>query len=151
MQLRVHEGAADVYAEDVRDGWLRTRHGGDAGVDLRAARDVTVHAGTTEAIPLGVSIAVPRHHVGWITGRSTSVLSLGLLVHEGKIDQGYRGEVHAFCTALGSPVTVAKGDRVCQLVCVRINEPLEGWVVVEELEQHFGTRGVDGLGSTGIR
>jgi len=130
------------------DGEFVPKHVGDAGIDLRAAEDVTVHAGETVSVRLGVAIAVPRGCVGWLSGRSTTALKLGLLVHEGKIDSGYRGEIHCFCTATGSPVRISKGDRICQLIVLKIFEP--DWTVVDELSDS-STRGTAGLGSTGLR
>jgi dUTP pyrophosphatase len=70
---------------------------------------------------------------------------MGLHVAEGKIDSGYRGEIHCFVTAQGSPVEVNRGDRLAQLVIVKIELP--DWVCVEKLPE--SERGELGLGSTG--
>ena len=48
---------------------------------------------------------------------------MGLLCHDGKIDAGYRGEMHLFLTALTRSVRLARGDRLGQLVVVRIVPP----------------------------
>lgn len=141
----------DLYADDLAnmstDGKvLRGRYAGDAGLDLRARTMHRVHAGETIEIPLGVAVEVPKGCVGWLTGRSTTSLMMGLSVAEGKIDSGYRGEVHCFVTAQGSPVEVSRGDRLAQLVVVQIEEPF--WVCVEELAP--SDRDKAGLGSTGM-
>jgi dUTP pyrophosphatase len=150
VQIKVLDYARSVYGEELERGFS-PKHGGDAGIDLRAAERVSVERGETVAVALGVAMAVPRDHVGWITGRSTTVLKMGLLVHEGKIDSGYRGEVHCFCTAMKQAVIVEKGDRLCQLVCLKLSTDIGGWRTVEELDRHFDERGLAGLGSTGIR
>ena len=150
MQVKLLD--PELYADDIVRNTLQPKHLNDAGIDLRSAETLTVHAGEGAKIRLGIAVAVPSHYVGWITGRSTTALKMGLFVHEGKIDSGYRGEIHAFVTAQGSPVHIARGDRLCQLVLVAIRPPgLPGWEVAEELEPSTDTRGEQGLGSTGLR
>lgn len=122
------------------------QHPGDAGLDLKAREQTTIWAGASAKLPLGVAVQIPQGFVGWLTGRSTTALKLGLLSHEGKIDSGYRGEIHFFGTALGSPVLIERGMRICQLVAVRIEAP--HWTVTDELGAT--ERGLDGLGSTGV-
>lgn len=146
MKLRVWDYAKGVYD----DRAFTPAKPGDAGIDLRAAESLTVHAAQTVAIPLGISIEIPGGCVGWLTGRSSTALGRSLLTHEGKIDSGYRGELHCLVTALGSPVQVQKGDRICQLLvlsCLNLED--YGWQVVDELDP--SERGADGLGSTGLQ
>jgi dUTP diphosphatase len=140
----------ELYAGDLVEGLsgkavLVPRYQGDAGLDLRARDDVRIFAGQTAEVRLGVAVEVPEGFVGWLTGRSTTSLTMGLFVHEGKIDAGYRGEIHCFCTAQGSPVEVNRGDRLCQLVVVAIQAPR--WEVVSDLSST--ARNTHGLGSTG--
>jgi len=121
----------------------------DAGIDLRAAEDTWINPGVLGKIRLGVAIEVPYGSVGWITGRSTSVLEMGLFIADGKIDAGYRGEIHAFALTIGGkPTEVKRGDRIVQLVVVQI-VPTEGWKVVSELSD--SDRSTSGLGSSGRR
>lgn len=141
--------------EKLYESGIAPSYEGDAGIDLRARHDVVVHAGSTAKIPLGVSVAIPRGNVGWLTSRSTTALSFGLITHEGKIDSGYRGEIHAFVTAQGSPVKIERGERICQLVVLRILEP-HSWTFVESEDlmptgeqEGYRQRGDQGLGSTG--
>ncbi len=153
MTLKLRLLDEELYAEDLvlplldKDPLLRGTHRDDAGLDLRASKDVRVHGGETAVIGLGIAVAIPPGHVGWLTGRSTTALKMGLFVHEGKIDSGYRGEIHAFVTAQGSPVDVKRGDRLAQLVCLVIERP--SWNVVGKLEDT--DRGTRGLGSSGLR
>lgn len=125
---------------------IAPKYWGDAGIDLRARDDTIVHAGATAQIRLGVSVEIPLGCVGWLTSRSTTALSFGLITHEGKIDSGYRGEIHAFVTAQGSPVEIRRGERICQLVVLSIMPPTH-WQVSDFISPT--ERGEKGLGSTG--
>lgn len=65
----------------------------------------------------------------------------------GTIDSDYRGEVKVILQNGGSqPVTIARGDRIAQLVFARYEAP--ELVDVTELEE--STRGAGGFGSTGV-
>jgi dUTP pyrophosphatase len=137
-----------LYEAELARGFVPA-YPGDAGIDLRAREDTLVTAGTAFKIPLGVAIELhDQTRMGWLTGRSTTSLSMGCIVHEGKIDSGYTGEIHCFVTAQGSPVQIVRGDRICQLVVLAI-EPARGWRVVSELKET--SRGPKGLGSSGRR
>lgn len=130
---------------------------GDAGIDLRAAERTEVGVRQTAVIPLGVAIEIPDETVGWLTGRSSSTLAFSVMCHEGKIDSAYRGEIHAIVTALERGVTINRGERIAQLVIVRIASPIAqptievqdfgGWIIADDL--HATERGEMGLGSTG--
>jgi dUTP pyrophosphatase len=67
----------------------------------------------------------------------------------GLIDAGYRGELICAVVNLdpSTPVSIAKGDRIAQLVVVAVPE-LEA-VFVDELPPT--TRGEGGFGSTGMQ
>lgn len=154
MKIAVWPYAAPVYAEEIANGFAAKRQG-DAGIDLRAVETVEVHAGRAVAVPLGVSIEIDSYFVGWVTGRSSSALHSSLFVHEGKIDSGYRGELHCLVTANGSPVEIAKGNRICQLLVIHVMPPtaLSGssnWTSVSFEELTETERGAAGLGSTGV-
>lgn len=146
-----------LYVDEVEAGLFRPRYPGDAGIDLRSRIDVKIHQGETVKIPLGVALDISPGYVGWMTGRSSTCLEFGLLTHEGKIDSGYRGEVHTFVTAIGSPVTIGRGERIAQLVVLAVLDPgftpEEGWVIVPMLDRSEGegARGERGLGSSGRR
>lgn len=123
---------------------------GSAGCDLRAAlvEPLTIEPGGRVAVPTGIALAVPPGFEAQVRPRSGLAFKNGvtLINAPGTIDSDYRGEVMVLLANLGSaPWTVARGDRVAQLVVspvVRVRfEP------VESLE---GTaRGSGGFGSTG--
>jgi dUTP pyrophosphatase len=141
----------ELYERELAAGSFSGKYPGDAGIDLRSSVDIKIHAGSTEKVPLGVAVDIMPGYVGWLTGRSATSLDFGLICHEGKIDSGYRGEIHAFLTAQGGPVRIVRGERICQLVVLAILSPesvdFEGWPIVDSLPE--SDRGERGLGSTG--
>lgn len=143
MKVRVLD--KELYSQELADGF-GPKQPGDAGIDLRAVEDTHVGYRQTAKIPLGISFELPEDTVGWLTGRSSTALAFGLLSHEGKIDSGYRGEVHAIVTAIENSCHITRGERIAQLVVVKIERPTE-W----EIAEHLGdtVRGKHGLGSTG--
>lgn len=143
-ELRLKVLDPDLYNAEIAEGF-RAQRPGDAGLDLRARFDVTVNPGPPVRIPLGISFQFPACYVGWLTGRSSLSLSYGLITHEGKIDSGYRGEVHAIVQALTVPVNITRGERIAQMVVVHIEQPV--WAVTDDLTE--SPRGGMGLGSTG--
>jgi dUTP pyrophosphatase len=127
------------------------QHPGDAGMDLRSIVDVVVAPGERSMVPTGVAVAIPEGHAGLVLPRSGLASRQGLTLANapGLIDAGYRGEVVCAVVNLDpkAPVTIAKGDRIAQLVIVAVPAVAAGWV--EALPD--STRGADGFGSTGSR
>jgi dUTP pyrophosphatase len=126
-------------------------HPGDAGFDLRSAIDVEVGPGERAMVPTGVAVAIPDGHAGLVLPRSGLASKHGLTMANapGLIDAGYRGEVICAVVNLdrSSPVHIARGDRIAQLVIVAVPELEPEWV--DELPPT--TRGEGGFGSTGSR
>lgn len=101
------------------------------------------------AVPTGWAVAIPEGMAGLIVPRSGNALKMGLTVANapGLIDAGYRGEVKVILINLGeSPVTIARGDRIAQLVIVPV-----ALVAAMEVDDLPGAtpRGEGGFGSTG--
>lgn len=121
----------------------------DAGLDLYAAESVTIEAGARALVRTGLAIAIPDGHAGFVLPRSGLALRHGLTVLNapGLIDAGYRGEVQVLLVNHDprAAVTVARGDRVAQLVVQRIEHV--ALTPVDELPST--TRGAGGFGSTG--
>ena len=72
---------------------------------------------------------------------------IALVNAPGLIDSGYRGEVRVLLlnTDRDSAFTIAAGDRIAQLVLVKVQTP-----EVEEVEDLAGSeRGAGGFGSSG--
>jgi dUTP pyrophosphatase len=124
-------------------------HAADAGLDLRTIEDVEIPPGERRRVRTGLRLAIPEGHAGFVLPRSGLALRSGLtlLNTPGLIDPGYRGDVDviALNTDLHEPVRLAVGDRVAQLVLVRLAE-LEPRVV-DQLPP--SERGEGGFGSTG--
>ena len=120
----------------------------DAGLDLYAAEAVTIEPGGRVLVPTGIALAIPPGYAGFVLPRSGLALRHGvtLLNTPGLIDSGYRGEIKVLLVNHDrSVVTVARGDRIAQLVIQRV-EPTE-LIEVEELPP--SERGAGGFGSTG--
>jgi dUTP pyrophosphatase len=123
-----------------------------SGFDLRACVEspLVVPAGGRALVPTGVAIAVPFGFEAQIRPRSGLALKSGitLLNSPGTIDADYRGEVGVILVNHGAaPVTIARGDRIAQLVIQRLPDvELEA---VEELPET--ARGAGGFGHTGSR
>ena len=123
-----------------------------SGFDLRACVDgpLVVPAGARALVPTGVAIAVPPGYEAQIRPRSGLALKSGvtLLNAPGTIDADYRGEVGVIVVNHGAaPVTIARGDRIAQLVIQRLPD-----VELEAVEELPATeRGAGGFGHTGIR
>ena len=73
---------------------------------------------------------------------------IALVNAPGLIDSGYRGELRVLLlnTDRGARFELAAGDRIAQLVLVRIEEPEP--VEVEALDE--SERGAGGFGSSGV-
>ena len=123
-----------------------------SGFDLRACVEspLVVPAGGRALVPTGVAIAVPFGFEAQIRPRSGLALKSGitLLNSPGTIDADYRGEVGVILVNHGAaPVTIARGDRIAQLVVQRLPD-----VELEAVEELPDTaRGAGGFGHTGTR
>jgi dUTP pyrophosphatase len=125
-------------------------HPGDAGLDLRSVMDIEVKPGERAMVRTGLAVAIPEGHAGLVLPRSGLASRQGLTLSNapGLIDAGYRGEVVCAVVNLDreEPVSIAKGDRIAQLVIVQLPEVRPEWV--DELPG--STRGEGGFGSTGM-
>lgn len=121
---------------------------GAAGMDVLAAEDVRLAPGARHAVATGLSVAIPPGYEIQVRPRSGLALKHGISVLNtpGTIDSDYRGELKVILINHGhEPFTIARGDRVAQLVLAPVTRGV--WQEVEELEQT--ARGAGGFGSTG--
>src|ERR1700760_1667720 len=99
-------------------------HDGDAGADLVTAVDVTLAPGERAVVPTGTAIALPLGYAAFVHPRSGLAARCGMaLVNApGTVDAGYRGEIKVIVVNLDpvSPITLARGDRLAQLVIQRV-------------------------------
>lgn len=134
----------------VGDGARRPfrKHSGDAGWDLYASRPCTIAPGETADVHTDIYISMPPRLYARITGRSSSLRKHRLLVNEGIIDNGYRGELFVCVHNLGDePFRVEPGMRLAQMLFHVIEDVR--WSEVEELPGSPDGRGDAGFGSTG--
>lgn len=118
----------------------------DAGFDLVCVEDRMIRPGEVEDVRTGVAIAMPPGWWGRIIGRSSTLRKHRLIVNEGIIDAGFRGELF---TGVYNPTdvvqTVYRGSRLAQLLFLPV--PTVHWVERNELPP--SERGENGFGSSG--
>jgi dUTP pyrophosphatase len=129
---------------------LPTRaHPGDAGLDLYALEAAVLEAGERASVRTGIAVEIPSGQAGLVLPRSglASRHGIALVNAPGLIDAGYRGEVRVLLLNSDprARFDLAAGDRIAQLVLVRIEEPEP--VEVQALEE--SVRGAGGFGSSG--
>ncbi|WP_087100663.1 dUTP diphosphatase [Nocardiopsis sp. JB363] len=124
-------------------------HPGDAGADLYTATDVVLAPGERVTVPTGLAIALPDGYAAFVHPRSGLAARCGLTIVNapGTVDAGYRGEIRVTLlnTDSHTPVELARGDRIAQLVIQRV----ERAVFVEADTLPDSVRGSGGFGSTG--
>lgn len=125
---------------------------GDAGADLIARTSVVLPCrGGRALVPTGVAVAIPAGHAGMVLPRSGLALRHGVtcLNSPGLIDAGYRGELQVILVNHDPEhdYAVSRGDRIAQLVLVRVEEAAFALVGTEGLGQ--AERGSGGFGHTG--
>ena len=121
---------------------------GAAGLDLVAAKPLSIAPGRFAKVETGICVAIPFGFEGQVRPRSGLAARHGVTVLNapGTIDADYRGEIGVVLINHGTePFAVERGDRVAQLVIasvakVRLN-------VVTALDET--ARGAGGFGSTG--
>ncbi|HEX3977894.1 MAG TPA: dUTP diphosphatase [Solirubrobacteraceae bacterium] len=129
---------------------LPTRaHDGDAGLDLYALEGAVLAPGERASVPTGIAVEIPPGQAGLVLPRSGLAARHGISVVNapGLIDSGYRGEVRVLLlnTDHEQPFELAAGDRIAQLVLVRVELPAP----VEVSSLAHSARGAGGFGSSG--
>jgi dUTP pyrophosphatase len=129
---------------------LPTRaHPGDAGLDLCALEPAVLAPGARTSVRTGLAVEIPEGRAGLVLPRSGLAARHGVTVVNapGLIDSGYRGELRVLLvnTDRQQPFALAPGDRIAQLVVVRIElaVPEEAPALTDSL------RGTGGFGSSG--
>jgi len=120
----------------------------DAGLDVYVSKQTVIPPSQFVDIPTDIAVELPSDSWGMLTGRSSTTRKRGLLVNQGIIDTGYRGELYIGAWNLtNEPVTLYPGDRIAQLIIIS-NRTAEVQLIEKQmLSQH--PRGTSGFGSTG--
>src|SRR5205807_4746736 len=83
--------------------------------------------GERASVPTGIAVEIPDGHAGLVLPRSGLAARHGISVVNapGLIDAGYRGEVRVLLlnTDRHERFALAPGDRIAQLVLVRVEAP----------------------------
>jgi dUTP pyrophosphatase len=123
---------------------------GSAGFDLASAEpDFTLAPGERRLVSTGLAIELPPGVEGQVRPRSGLALKYGLTMPNapGTIDSDYRGELRVILQNGGPrPVTIARGDRIAQIVFARYEVP----ELIDATELEESSRGSGGFGSTGV-
>ena len=144
----------DVYIETVREGVELPRYArpGDAGMDVRAAVDLTLEPGMTKVVPTGLKVAIPEGYELQVRPRSGLSLKTPLRVANapGTIDSGYRDEVGVIVwnSSPDEALEIRAGDRIAQFVLAEV--PRINFIQVDSVADIGEDRG-GGFGSSGTR
>ncbi len=139
-----------IRIKKIRDNAVTPRyeHDGDAGMDLYAVEDSSLHPGERKLIPTGLQVEVPRGYEMQIRPKSGLALKHGITVLNtpGTVDSCYRGEVGVIMhNASDRDYEIKAGEKVAQAVIAKVEK-----AVIEEVEDLTQTqRGSGGFGSTG--
>lgn len=117
-------------------------HENDAGADVYSTVSTILLPGTTTKIPLGFGLELPDGYAAYVFPRS-GLSAHGIVCELPPIDSGYRGEIHAIVSNVGSNhYTLGKGDRIGQLVVMPV-------VIAEFTTEDIKERGTGAFASTG--
>ena len=122
-------------------------HFTDAGYDLYARESLIIGAKESATIDTGVHVELPVGTVGFIKSRSGLMFKHEIIAGEGVIDCGFNASIGVKLFNLsGKDYKVNAGDRICQLVILKLADVGE----LELVEQFEETeRGSNGFGSSG--
>ena len=123
-----------------------------AGMDICAAvvDPTTLAPGDIALIPTGFAISLPFGFEAQIRPRSGLAVKhgIGIINSPGTIDADYRGEIKIAIINFGKiPYTIARGDRIAQMVINQICQAR--FSVVESLDDSIRNSG--GFGHTGVK
>lgn len=116
-----------------------------AGYDLYSPVDCILYRRTRTLIKLDIAVRFLNGHYAQIKPRSSLAIK-GIDTGAGVIDSDYRGNIGVLLfNHSENDIPINKGDRIAQMVLIRISTP--DVVEVDELDDT--QRGEGGYGSTG--
>lgn len=140
----------DTYLEGLGEARMPIRaHADDAGWDLFVSVETVVPPHGFKDVASGVRMELPNGYWGMLTGRSSTIRKRGLLVVQGIIDTGYRGELFsAVWNLTDKAVVLEQGERIAQLIILPNATQQSVLSRTDALGQ--SVRGNNGFGSSGI-
>jgi dUTP pyrophosphatase len=131
------------------------KHEGDAGYDVAALKETIIPPYKTGKVSTGLYV-IPPHGIYLEIKDRSSLASRGKITVGGVIDNHYRGELFiCLYNSTDTPMTIAAGDRIAQLVPRRLYDRLrpEYYTADDDTIDWLQTstlRGTGGFGSTGV-
>lgn len=122
---------------------------GSAGMDVRAAEELTIAPGRRGLVGTGLAFAIPEGYEIQVRPRSGLALKKGISIPNtpGTIDSDYRGELKVILLNHGEDdFIIERGDRIAQIVVAPVQRGL--LFEVDDLDET--QRGSGGFGSTGV-
>ncbi len=119
---------------------------GDAGYDLYTSETITIQPHSAASVHTQVAVELPQGYWMEIMPKSGLATKHNIAVHNGVIDNGYRGEiiVHIYNHS-DKEYTFNKNDKLAQAVLRKLHV-----LELEEVEElSNSSRGKAGFGSTG--
>lgn len=117
-------------------------------IDLRASEEVSLRAGESALIPLGVAMELPAGYEAHIVPRSSTFKTWGLLQTNslGVVDSSYCGDNDMWRMPVYATrdVVIRVNDRIAQFRIMKNQPPL-----AFEESKHLGNADRGGFGSTG--
>jgi dUTP pyrophosphatase len=125
-------------------------HKTDVGYDLSILEDITISPLEVVDVPTGVFIDLPDDVWGRLVHRSSSFRKHRILVLEGVIDPGFRGELKVCLYNLfNKDVTLYKGMKLAQLILMpRLDATFNKVDSIDKLSE--SERGTNCFGSSGL-
>lgn len=119
---------------------------GDAGYDIYSNEDLIIKAHSAASVKTGFSMEIPKKYWFEIMPKSGIATKNHVSVHNGVIDNGYRGEIVVLMYNHSNiDYKVVKGEKIAQGVIRKLIVP--SIEIVDELSDT--ERGTSGFGSTG--
>ena len=119
-------------------------------IDLRSAEEITLKAGESALISLGVSIEVPEGYEAILAPRSSTFKNFGIIQTDsiGVIDESYCGDDDIWRLPVYAlrDTKIMKNDRICQFRIIKHQPEVE----IETVES-LGNESRGGFGSTGVK
>lgn len=164
VRILMNDGCEDLFP--------KKNNPSDAGFDLCAAEDITLHYNEVKAVSAGFKMEMSNGWEAQIRSRSGNALKKGLTVKNspGTIDANYRGSIAVILSYTGveeigkinethsneegirrkvktpEPIQIKRGDKIAQMVFAEVHSVL----LVPSKSLSETDRGEKGFGSSGL-